>query len=112
MRIGVTGGRNFDDIEVVHKTMRLLRVEDPVLVHGGASGADEYCRLWAEAAGWKTEMFGADWDRFGKGAGPRRNQAMVNSGLGVLVAFPGGRGTEDMVRRAREAGILTLRVEE
>ena len=52
----------------------------------------------------------ADWKRYGRGAGPARNQAMlVEFNPQLLVAFPGGKGTADMVRRAQKAGV---RVEE
>jgi hypothetical protein len=48
----------------------------------------------------------ADWARHGNAAGLVRNQQMLDDGKPDLaVAFPGGKGTADMVRRARKAGI-------
>jgi hypothetical protein len=48
----------------------------------------------------------ADWNTHGRAAGPIRNQRMLDEVKPELVvAFPGGRGTADMVRRAREAGV-------
>ena len=47
----------------------------------------------------------ADWDRHGRSAGPLRNQAMIARKPDFVVAFPGGRGTADMVRRARSMEI-------
>jgi len=52
------------------------------------------------------QTFDAEWHRHGKRAGPIRNQRMLEEGQpDLIVAFPGGHGTADMVRRARQAGI-------
>src|SRR5262249_16770583 len=46
-----------------------------------------------------------EWDELGKKAGPLRNQRMLDEGKpDLVVAFPGGGGTKDMVRRAVQAG--------
>lgn len=133
MNVGVTGGRFYGNGQKVYRTFNLLRVASPVLVYGGASGADEYARLWAtQAYAWKTERFEADWDRecdnrcthgprrkrrdgstFCPSAGPIRNQRMIDEGqIELLIAFPGGNGTMDMIRRAKAAEVLILRVDE
>jgi hypothetical protein len=55
----------------------------------------------------QQEIFPADWERYGKRAGPIRNAEMVKAGADVVLAFPlpGGRGTQHTIRLAREAGI-------
>lgn len=62
----------------------------------------------------KVTMFTADWDKHGKSAGPIRNQAMLSGTIGdladLLIAFPGGRGTEDCIRQADLLGIPLLEV--
>lgn len=106
-RFGVTGGRDYDNVEVVAQALQHLPAH-AVLVHGGATGADTLCaRLWTEQ-GWPVEPHPADWMKYGKIAGPIRNQEMVDSGLDLLVAFPGGAGTADMVRRAELAGVKVI----
>ncbi len=81
------------------------------LVNGGAKGADFAGRWWAERFGMQVETYEADWDTHGRAAGPIRNQRMIDEGKPDLVlAFPGGRGTADMVRRAEKAGIEVRRV--
>jgi hypothetical protein len=59
---------------------------------------------WAEGIGVRCDVYEADWISLGRKAGPIRNQRMLEEGKPDLVmAFPGGRGTADMVRRGKEA---------
>ncbi len=80
-----------------------------VLVHGQCpkGGADLWAERWALRHGLTVERHPADWDRYGKAAGPRRNTAMVELGADLCVAFPGpgSSGTWDCVRKASDAGI-------
>jgi hypothetical protein len=111
MRFGVTGGRFYDDANQIELQLMCMP-GDAVLVHGAASGADTLCaHTWADWGG-TTEPHPADWTTHGKAAGPLRNQEMVDSGLDLLIAFPGGRGTADMTRRAEKAGVPVRRVTE
>jgi len=83
------------------------------IIHGGATGADSNAGHWARMMDGVTELrFDADWKRHGKRAGPIRNQKMINHGKpDLVVAFPGGRGTADMVRRAMAAGVTIMEIE-
>lgn len=82
-----------------------------MLVHGGARGADRWAGIWAERRGYKCAVELAYWKRHGKGAGPVRNQLMLDKYAPThAVAFPGGRGTADMVVRLREAGVEIFEV--
>lgn len=67
---------------------------------------------WAQSRSIKeTYAFPADWKRYGRGAGPVRNQQMIEEGgADGCIAFPGGRGTADMVRRAKNAGLDVIEV--
>jgi hypothetical protein len=111
MRILVTGGRNYDDAEVVWDALSKIDSASSippgeiVLIHGGASGADRLCAAAAKELGWQTEVYHAHWDLHGKMAGPLRNAEMADSGADLCVAFPGGRGTANCVYWASKAGI-------
>jgi hypothetical protein len=53
------------------------------------------------------------YQEYGKGAGPRRNKQMIEEGNpDLVIAFPGGRGTADMINRARAAGVRVIEVQE
>ena len=106
----VCGGRDYDDRDHVFAVLDALCPE--VVLQGGAQGADTLAALWAARNRRHCETMKADWKRHGKAAGPIRNQRMLDEWEPALVvAFPGGAGTEDMVRRAVKAGVPVLRVE-
>jgi len=108
MRVLVCGGRDFNDWV---KACGVFDSEDEhlgidVVIHGAARGADSLADRWARERGKPTLPFPADWHLNGRAAGPIRNQRMLDEGKpNIVIAFPGGRGTADMVRRARAAGI-------
>lgn len=98
------GGRDFTDRGRVQDALQELPA-DAVLVHGDGSGADRLAaQVWA-AAGRMHEAHPADWARYGKAAGVIRNREMVDSGVDLVLAFPGGTGTADTVARATAAGV-------
>lgn len=108
-RLLVCGGRDYRDRERVfgvldEEAYRLRGFE--VLIHGGDAGADALAREWAGDRCVPTLCFPANWAHHGKRAGPIRNRQMIMEGKpDLLIAFPGGRETADMVRQAREAKI-------
>lgn len=106
LRIAVTGGRDFADLELIWRTLSQFSGTDIVLAHGDCRGADRLCAWYAKRRGWKVVPFPADWDKIGKAAGYIRNQRMLDEFKPhVLAAFPGNRGTVDMVARTRQAGV-------
>lgn len=111
-RVLVCGGRRFDDEGMFLSAMNqaLIAVWDQItVIHGAASGADSLADKWARLLGWPVLEFPADWQAHGKAAGPIRNQRMLDEGRpDLVVAFPGGRGTADMVRRAKAAGVEVI----
>lgn len=105
-RVLVCGGRDYRDGLRVRSALSSLPARPTVLIAGGAPGADYQAALWAECNKVKREIYQADWGMHGRAAGPIRNQRMIDEGKpDYVVAFPGGRGTADMVRRAKAAGI-------
>lgn len=106
-RVAVTGGRDYADRFNVYGSLDTVLAKHPdmVLVHGDADGADDLAKQWAGSRKVRTEPHPADWDTHGKAAGPLRNQEMVDSELDGCVAFPGNRGTADMVARCKKAGV-------
>jgi hypothetical protein len=105
MKILVCGGRNLRNYLLVSKALHRFPVGTE-MCHGGAFGADSLAASYGRQHFWKVTEFRADWQTHGKAAGPIRNQRMLDEFKPELViAFPGGNGTADMVRRARKAGV-------
>ncbi len=76
------------------------------IIHGGARGVDKMAGNFAIGCNLVVEEYKADWATHGKAAGPIRNQQMLDQGKpNLVIAFPGGRGTADMVARAKKAGV-------
>jgi hypothetical protein len=106
----VCGGRDYDDKGLVFRTLDSL--VPLVVIQGGAQGADKLARLWAKktATHCASVNVPALWDDYGTAAGPYRNEAMLRLNPDCVVAFPGGKGTANMITQARKAGIPVLRV--
>lgn len=113
MRVLVTGGRDYNDLASVVGALNALNEQHGQLtiIQGGATGADQLARYWADRNFCQRITEPADWKAHGKAAGPIRNQRMLDEHKPDLVlAFDGGRGTADMIRRAEAAGIPVQRV--
>jgi hypothetical protein len=106
-RVLVCGGRDYTDMLCVDRTLKTVHLKHGIgiLIHGACEGADSLCRDWAEAHGIHAAGVEALWSFYGNPAGPKRNAAMLILQPELLVAFPGGKGTANMVRQATEAGV-------
>ena len=110
-RVLVCGGRDYDDRDQLYAALDRLHAEHrfSLVIAGGAEGADTLARDWAKARDVPVKVYMANWGRLGPKAGPIRNQRMLDKGKpDLVIAFPGGRGTADMVGKARQAGVEVL----
>lgn len=79
------------------------------LAHGNATGVDALARVWALLEGVERQPYPADWQAFGRSAGPRRNAEMLaEERPDVVIAFPGGAGTASCVAIARRMGLVVV----
>lgn len=112
-RVLVCGGRDYADIgrvgAVLGKYHRDAGID--VLVEGGAHGADRLARQWAQSLGISIETYEADWESHGTFAGPMRNRRMLVEGRpDLVIAFPGGKGTRNMMKQARDSGVEVVEI--
>jgi hypothetical protein len=85
---------------------------DITIIHGGANGADRLASDYATVNYCQEECYPADWNRYGKSAGYIRNRKMLEDGKpDLVVAFPGGKGTEMMVGLATKAKVMVIRID-
>jgi hypothetical protein len=112
MRALVCGGRHFHNEVALEKYLDMLHAIYRIdfVMHGdnkgfdGKPGADALADNWAFKRHIPCKPYPADWDRYGKPGGPIRNKQMLDEGKpDVVVAFPGGKGTRNMLTQAIEA---------
>ena len=107
----VCGGREYADLARVFDLLDRNKDRIGRLVQGGARGADRLAETWALDRRVECASYPAEWDRYGKRAGSMRNLEMLTDAKpDLVVAFPGGVGTADMIRRAKRAGVRVLEV--
>jgi predicted Rossmann-fold nucleotide-binding protein len=107
-RVLVCGGRDYADRAAVYASLDSLHAEHgfTLLIAGGARGADTLAAQWAQDRGIPTQVYMAEWESLGRKAGPIRNLRMLEEGKpDLVVAFPGGKGTANMVAQARAASV-------
>lgn len=106
MRVLVCGGRDYNELAILFDYLDNLNPEPTLIIEGGARGADYLAFRYASERMIDHLRFDADWNANGKAAGPMRNQRMIDEGKpDLVVAFPGGKGTQDMVSRAKKSGV-------
>jgi hypothetical protein len=108
LRLLVCGGRDYTDEVAVFGVLDAVHAKRGIacIIAGAATGADRVAYTWAKSRSIEIHEFPADWKTHGKAAGPIRNRQMLSEGRPTgVVAFPGGRGTADMIRAAKESGL-------
>jgi hypothetical protein len=134
LRILVTGSRDWTDVRAVEQAinrqlplaMVLPGAVVATVIHGDCpTGADKIAKDYAEQHPYlKQDPHPAKWKEHGKGAGPKRNQEMVELGADVCIAFVlpckkegcrikavhDSHGTADCIKRAKKAGIKVVEV--
>lgn len=110
MKVLICGGRDFSDRDFIFKSLDQLHAEHhfSLLIHGGARGADSLAGEWAIAREIEFKIFPADWEQYGRSAGMIRNSQMLNQKPDLVVAFSGGRGTQNMIDISNKAGALVI----
>lgn len=110
MRVLVCGGRTFDNWRIVRGTLNKLDPAPTVIIQGGAPGADSLAAKYADVHGIPLVTYPALWKQ-GRKAGPIRNAFMLqDSRPDIVVAFPGGRGTDNMIKLAETANVFVLKI--
>lgn len=114
-RILICGGRDYTDSYTFYKTIDSVINQNSdyeiTFISGGARGADRLAEDYSEKFMIPIEVYDAEWEKYGKSAGYKRNVRMLVEGKpDLVVAFPGGKGTAMMINLARQSGVEVLEV--
>lgn len=104
----VCGGRSYSNKEKIYEVLSSIHKDTliTILIHGAAKGADSIAGYWARENSIKEKQCPALWNTYGKAAGSIRNQKMLDDNkVDLVIAFPSGKGTADMIERAKKANI-------
>lgn len=107
----IAGGRDFNQDDLLFQKCDFYTkwfLADPIVVSGGARGADKLGEVWATWRGYNIHRFPADWEQYGRRAGPLRNRQMAEYATHAIIFWDGkSRGAEHMIKTAQEHNILT-----
>jgi predicted Rossmann fold nucleotide-binding protein DprA/Smf involved in DNA uptake len=107
-RVVIAGCRDYNNYDEAKLYIdfclsNIRRENDIVIVSGCASGADAIGERYARQNGFKVEKYPANWEKYGRGAGPIRNKQMAQACDYVICFWDGkSRGTKSMIEFARE----------
>lgn len=110
-KVIIAGGRDFNDYELLKKKCDyyLSNIDnrvDIVIISGAARGADSLGEQYAKERGYKIESHPANWDKYGKSAGYKRNKEMVYIASGAICFWDGkSKGTKHTIDLCKEKGI-------
>lgn len=117
MTLVLAGGRDFYDAVSVGTILDLYAELQSLEIYVGdcPKGLDYMVREWCWNTGTKCNVFAAEWHKYGKAAGPRRNAEMCKAAIeadpeAILFAFPGGRGTASCIQQARRFGLRVVQI--
>jgi predicted phosphodiesterase len=118
MKILCCGSRTWSNKKIINKILSNweshwdINYDIPInhnviIIHGNAEGADKLSAEVAKELGYTIESYPADWNTYGKAAGPIRNQLMIEQKPDLVIAFWDGisRGTADMLNKATKAKV-------
>lgn len=111
MKVLVCGGRDYVYWRELSMHLDRYLSKRPTIIQGGAKGADYLAKVWAVYHNLRHFEEPADWKTFGRSAGSIRNAVMLEKySPDLVVAFRGGRGTADMIAKAKNAGVPVVEV--
>jgi hypothetical protein len=104
MRFAVIGSRSYNNKEQLNRTLSFfIKNKGDVVVSGGAAGADKLGAEWAIEKGFEVKEYIPDWDKYGKGAGFRRNADIINDSDMVICFWDGiSKGTANSIGLAKD----------
>ena len=103
MKVVVCGSRTIGNRYAVYSAIEDSGFTVSEIVHGDASGPDSIAGGWARSRGIPVKIYHADWESYGRAAGPKRNMEMAEYCDAVVAVWDGkSRGTKNMIYQAEQ----------
>lgn len=107
----ITGSRNINNKKLIFDNLSKILYDfgkPDLIIHGGCYGVDTISGWWANSNKIKVQIEKADWDKYGKAAGPIRNKTMADmlNLEDLCIAFWDGKskGTKNMISLVKYKG--------
>lgn len=107
-KVIVAGGRNFNDYDYLESKLNYYLSKkrnegyNIIIISGTANGADSLGERYANNKGYDIKRYPAQWDKYGKSAGYKRNVEMANVADACIVFWDGiSRGSKHMIDIAK-----------
>lgn len=108
MKVLVCGDGNWNDFDIIRQELSNFN-SDTIIIHGAAKGADSISGYIADELGFEIKTYPAEWNKYGKAAGPIRNKKMLDERPDLVLAFhsniQSSKGTKHMIKIAKNAGV-------
>lgn len=112
MRTIIAGSRNITDIDVIRKAAAECGWMPTVVISGTARGVDTLGEQWAKENNVPVEQYPANWNKYGRAAGYRRNEQMARHAQALIAIWDGhSRGTKHMIDIAKRTGLRVFVME-
>lgn len=103
MKVIIAGSRGITDGRLIERAIIESGFDITEIVSGTARGVDQLGETWAIMAGRTIKRFPANWDKYGKSAGYKRNQQMAEYADALIAIWDGqSRGTKHMIDIMKE----------
>ncbi|WP_282055666.1 DUF2493 domain-containing protein [Maribacter luteus] len=111
IKLIIAGGRDFNDYDMIkneaNKFISELNPTAVIIVSGGAKGVDALGEKYARDNNFDIEIFKADWSKYGRAAGPKRNKSMAQFASHLLAFWNGeSKGTKSMISLAKRENLI------
>lgn len=111
-KIVICGSRYWDNATVIEQALTNIpqkQTHKITIIHGDCYGADKMAGEISRELGYKVIEVPAEWNRYGKSAGPRRNERMLDMTPNEVIAFHNditiSKGTANTIKQATQKGL-------
>jgi hypothetical protein len=109
-KVIVAGPRDYNNYTAVCDAILDSGVDVTEVVSGGAKGVDSLGERWAKENDVPVKKFVADWNKYGRSAGPLRNKEMVNYADTLIAIVPyTSPGTTNVIKQALDNNLRVFK---